>query len=172
MTKNKPSEALVEAMARAIYEADDPWHVVWPWPDLQSDQAGVDHYRRCAEAAAAVIADALAERDAEIARLREDNEGLREMLRVVEQPDQQLCCSGYECGCQGATVGQYAAWAFKDTAAAAKDAARYQWLRDCSCPPHNFYISVPDEFAGTRYAPDDVDAYIDLARAALGSAKV
>jgi len=47
------------------------------------------------------------------------------------------------------------------------DADRYRWLRDHSCPPHNFYISVPDEFAGTRYAPDEVDAYIDAARAAL-----
>jgi len=55
---------LVEAMARAIYEADDPWHVAWPWPDLQSDQAGVDHYRRCAEAAAAVVQAWLADRQA------------------------------------------------------------------------------------------------------------
>lgn len=47
------------------------------------------------------------------------------------------------------------------------NAARYEWLRDCSCPPHNFYISVPDEFACTRYTPDEVDTYIDAARAAL-----
>lgn len=62
MTENTPSEAMVEAMARAIYEADDPWHVAWPWPDLQSDQAGVDHYRRCAEAAAAVVQAGLDDR--------------------------------------------------------------------------------------------------------------
>ena len=48
------------------------------------------------------------------------------------------------------------------------DADRYHWLRDHSCPPHNFYISVPDEFAGQRYGPNEVDAYIDAARAALG----
>ncbi|MDT0507549.1 hypothetical protein [Novosphingobium sp. MMS21-SN21R] len=48
------------------------------------------------------------------------------------------------------------------------DAARYRWLRDHSCPPHNFYISVPDEFHGVRYAPSEVDAYIDAARQALG----
>lgn len=47
------------------------------------------------------------------------------------------------------------------------DADRYHWLRDHSCPPHNFYISVPDEFAGQRYGPNEVDAYIDAARAAL-----
>lgn len=48
------------------------------------------------------------------------------------------------------------------------DAARYRWLRDHSCPPHNFYISVPDEFAEVRYAGEQVDAYIDAARAVLG----
>jgi hypothetical protein len=47
------------------------------------------------------------------------------------------------------------------------DASRYRWLRDHSCPPHNFYVSVPDEFHGVRYAPVDVDAYIDEAIAAL-----
>lgn len=45
------------------------------------------------------------------------------------------------------------------------DAARYRWLRDHSCPPHNFYISVPAEFSGVRYSPSDVDGYIDDARA-------
>ena len=54
---------------------------------------------------------------------------------------------------------------------ALRDAERYHWLRDHSCPPHNFYISVPDEFAGQRYAPGDVDAYIDAARQALAGAK-
>lgn len=47
-----------------------------------------------------------------------------------------------------------------------RDAARYRWLRDVSVPPHNFYLSVPTEFDGVRYAPGDVDAYIDQARAA------
>ena len=49
------------------------------------------------------------------------------------------------------------------TALEEADAARYRWLRDHSCPPHNFYISVPDEFHGVQYAPADVDAYIDAA---------
>lgn len=49
-----------------------------------------------------------------------------------------------------------------------EDAARYHWLRDHSCPPHNFYIGVPDEFAGERYGPSEVDAYVDAARRALG----
>lgn len=43
------------------------------------------------------------------------------------------------------------------------DAARYRWLRDHSCPPHNFYISVPDEFSGVHYTPAEVDDYIDAA---------
>ncbi len=46
-----------------------------------------------------------------------------------------------------------------------EDAARYHWLRDDSCPPHNFYIAVPDEFHGVKYAACEVDAYIDEARA-------
>lgn len=46
---------LVERVARAIYEEDDPWHKAWPWPDLQSDQAGVDQYRRIAQAAIAAM---------------------------------------------------------------------------------------------------------------------
>jgi hypothetical protein len=49
----------------------------------------------------------------------------------------------------------------------AKDAARYRWLRDVSVPPHNFYLSVPDEFKDVRYKPREVDAAID---AAIGSA--
>ena len=48
------------------------------------------------------------------------------------------------------------------------DAARYHWLRDESCPPHNFYVSVPDEFKGVRYSAHEVDTYIDAARQALG----
>ena len=44
------------------------------------------------------------------------------------------------------------------------DAERYRWLRDKSVPPHNFYLSVPIEFADVRYQTQDVDAYIDAAR--------
>lgn len=46
------------------------------------------------------------------------------------------------------------------------DAERYQWLRDVSVPPHNFYVGVPVEFDGVKYAPHEVDAYIDTARKA------
>lgn len=45
-----------------------------------------------------------------------------------------------------------------------KDAERYRWLRDKSCPPHNFYVSVPVEFDGLRYTSREVDEYIDAAR--------
>lgn len=54
-----------------------------------------------------------------------------------------------------------------DQAQSRADAARYRWLRDYSCPPHQFYISVPDEFHGVRFSPPEVDEYIDRARAAL-----
>lgn len=47
------------------------------------------------------------------------------------------------------------------------DARRYRWLRDQSVPPHNFYLSVPVEFADYRYTPGQVDDAIDAAIAAL-----
>lgn len=50
--------------------------------------------------------------------------------------------------------------------AAQRDAERYRWLRDKSVPPHNFYLSVPIEFAEERYTPQQVDAAIDAARSA------
>lgn len=67
MTKDE----LIEATARVIYEADDPWHKAWPWPDLQSDQAGVDQYCRIAEAALAVIAPAVLDMALGEVRMRE-----------------------------------------------------------------------------------------------------
>lgn len=51
------------------------------------------------------------------------------------------------------------------------DAARYRWLRDSSVPPHNFYLSVPVEFDGVKYTPQEVDNYIDAAIAAAEAAK-
>jgi hypothetical protein len=42
---------MIERVAKAIYEADDPWHSAFPWPNLSEKQAGVDAYRRCARAA-------------------------------------------------------------------------------------------------------------------------
>jgi hypothetical protein len=44
-----------------------------------------------------------------------------------------------------------------------RDASRYRWLRDFSVPPHQFYMSVPDEFANVRCTRHEVDAYIDAA---------
>lgn len=43
------------------------------------------------------------------------------------------------------------------------DAVRYQWLRDKSVPPHNFYLSVPVEFADEKYSRKQVDQAIDAA---------
>jgi hypothetical protein len=50
---------------------------------------------------------------AEVARLSQDLEGLQFVASVVDDPDRKLCCDGRHCGCQGATVGQYAAWVFE-----------------------------------------------------------
>lgn len=44
-----------------------------------------------------------------------------------------------------------------------RDAERYRWLRDVSVPPHNFYLSVPVEFADVKYGRKEVDAAIDAA---------
>jgi hypothetical protein len=62
-------------------------------------------------------------------------------------------------------LGELAQALKEKMAATEADATRYHWLRDHSCPPHNFYISVPDEFHGVRYAPAEVDEYIDAAHA-------
>jgi len=49
-----------------------------------------------------------------IEALTAEVERWREAVKVVEDPDQKLCCSGLDCGCQGATVGQWAAWVMKE----------------------------------------------------------
>lgn len=78
MTENTPSDAMVEAMARAMaLEAND-----YEGPELQW-QCWTDS----AQAAAAVIADALAERDAEIARLQR---ALRN-IRALATKRQNVC---------------------------------------------------------------------------------
>ena len=69
--------------------------------------------------------------------------------------------------CQRAAAAVLEAWASERERELREDAERYRWLRDHSCPPHNFYISVPDEFHGVRYSPAEVDAYIDRARTLL-----
>jgi len=127
------------------------------------------NYISAAKAAATVSAEVMAAKDAEIARLGSDNEGLREMLRIVEDPDRQLCCSGYQCGCMGSTVGQYAAWAFRDTAA--KDAqlaelrAEIEALQGALGRIEGLYGRTP-----SGAAADMAEAAI-IARAALGSAE-
>lgn len=50
--------------------------------------------------------------------------------------------------------------------AATRDSERYRWLRDVSVPPHNFYISVPEEFKDVKYSKAAVDREIDRAIAA------
>ena len=50
-------DGLVEKVARAIYEADDVWHVAFPWPNPDALGAA-ENYRRIATAALAAIKDA------------------------------------------------------------------------------------------------------------------
>lgn len=42
---------MVERVARAVYEADDPWSDAFPWPDLNESQNSPETYRRIARAA-------------------------------------------------------------------------------------------------------------------------
>lgn len=42
---------MIERVAKAIYEEDDPWHKAWPWPDLNESQGSPEPYRRIAAAA-------------------------------------------------------------------------------------------------------------------------
>lgn len=93
----------IEKVARAIYEADDPWHKAWPWPDLQSDQAGVDQYRRIAEAAIAAMQPAPQEpvadawRKFELWLFRDCNEGTRRHLwSIFELPVDEITNHGRE----------------------------------------------------------------------------
>lgn len=46
---------VVERVAKAIYEEDDPWHLVWPWPNLPENQASPEKYREIARAALAAM---------------------------------------------------------------------------------------------------------------------
>lgn len=41
----------LEEVARAIYEADDPWASAFPWPKLKEGEPRADEYRRVARAA-------------------------------------------------------------------------------------------------------------------------
>lgn len=42
---------MIERVAKAIYEEDDPWHKAWPWPNLNESQGSPEPYRRIAAAA-------------------------------------------------------------------------------------------------------------------------
>jgi len=45
------SEEEIERVAKAIYEADDPWSEAFPWPSMGSKEQSADNYRRIARAA-------------------------------------------------------------------------------------------------------------------------
>lgn len=33
-------QSMIERVAKAIYEYDDPWHKAWPWPNLNPEAQG------------------------------------------------------------------------------------------------------------------------------------
>lgn len=44
-------EEEIERVAKAIYEADDPWSEAFPWPNMGSKEQSAENYRRIAKAA-------------------------------------------------------------------------------------------------------------------------
>ena len=48
---------MIERVAKAIYEEDDPWHKAWPWPNLNESQGSPEPYRRIAAAAIRAMRD-------------------------------------------------------------------------------------------------------------------
>lgn len=42
---------MIERVAKAIYEADDPWSSAFEWPVMGSERQSADEYRRIAKAA-------------------------------------------------------------------------------------------------------------------------
>lgn len=55
MIAARPDSDMVERVARALYEEDDPWCKAWPWPNLQPHQGDPNAYRRLARAAIVAI---------------------------------------------------------------------------------------------------------------------
>ena len=96
-------------------------------------------------------------------------------VRYAKNPHfwlRQIDDGGYSCGMADSAWDAWQAARAQPAQAGpsdvVRDAERYRWLRDASVAPHNFYISVPDEFHGVKYQPGEVDAYIDAAIAAQG----
>lgn len=46
----------------------------------------------------------------------------------------------------------------------ARDAERYQWLRDSSESIHQFYLSTPIWFTGVKFSKENVDRTIDASK--------
>jgi len=76
-------KVIIEMAAKALYEADDVWHIAFPWPECNTDQLGAaDTYRRLAQAVlegagyqALVEQNALLEKNALIANARAMQQG-------------------------------------------------------------------------------------------------
>lgn len=55
---------LRERVAKAIYEEDEPWHTVWPWPNPKD--GGAEKIREIADAAIAAVLDAIQEPSSDV----------------------------------------------------------------------------------------------------------
>jgi hypothetical protein len=60
--------SMIERVAKAIYEEDDPWHKAWPWPNLNESQGSPEPYRRIAAAA----------------------------IKTMREPTESMTCAGFD----------------------------------------------------------------------------
>lgn len=82
--------SMIERVAKAIYEEDDPWHKAWPWPNLNESQGSPEPYRRIAAAA--------------IKAMREPT------IEMVAAFWRQKNCGTQEVGERGEATSDYDAW--------------------------------------------------------------
>ncbi len=90
---------MIERVAKAIYEEDDPWHKAWPWPNLNESQGSPEPYRRIAAAA--------------IKAMREPSDQMLEAVGAIEIGCRRDCTVGryrglqiYEAAIDAALVGE------------------------------------------------------------------
>jgi len=81
---------LIEQIARAIYEADDPWHEAFPWPNPDGLGAAAN-YRRIATAILPIITAALDARQEQDAAIAENSD-------CSPSYERSEWYGGYECG--------------------------------------------------------------------------
>lgn len=81
------TDDLVERVAKAIYEEDDPWAKVWPWPNPK--EVGADKYRDIARAAITACQSEIRE---ECAKVAEAAERIGDSKTILEYKGRRDAC--------------------------------------------------------------------------------